>query len=91
MPYGGTYIGERSSAAPLNQDSPQVPEGFYRAAALLPQRFQASAEALPDSMRAQAEEIRLRRGCLPALLLPDGEKPFGAGKTGGEDLTDVLE
>ena len=51
-------------------------EGFETAAGLLPMELRKELEKLGGGVREQAEEIRLRSGREPALLLPEGERGF---------------
>ena len=68
-----------------------MPEGFFSAAALLPEVLRRPALALPEATRRRAEEVRLRRGFPPTLLLPEGERPFSGSVCGAEDISFVLE
>jgi len=64
---------------------------FDGAASLLPPGLQGAARFLDEEDKAGAEEIRLRTGCLPTVLLPDGEKPISNTPVTREDLNGVLE
>lgn len=66
-------------------------EGYENAAALLPQDIRQAALALSGGLRGAAEEIRLRSARRPALLLPEGESPFGDRAVSPRDLDTVLE
>lgn len=66
-------------------------EGFNNAAALLPLDIRQAALALAGAARASAEEIRLRSGRRPSLLLAEGESPFGDRAVQPHDLDTVLE
>ncbi len=66
-------------------------EGFDNAAGLLPQDMRQTLSALPGSARACAEELRLRSGRRPSLLLAEGESPFGDRAAQPRDLDTVLE
>ena len=66
-------------------------EGFDNAAGLLPQDMRQTLSALPGSVRACAEELRLRSGRRPSLLLAEGESPFGDRAVQPRDLDTVLE
>ena len=66
-------------------------EGFDNAAGLLPQDMRQTLSALPGSARACAEELRLRSGRRPSLLLAEGESPFGDRAVQPRDLDTVLE
>ncbi len=81
---GGTCIG-----CPQRRSSM---EDFNSVAALLPKELKAAALALPFNVRSEAEEVRLRAGRPPSVLLPDGELSFRAEKkVEREELTAVLE
>lgn len=76
----------------IGQEVMDMPEGFLAAAALLPDRLRAAALALPETDRLRAEEIRLRSGREPAVLLPEGERVFCRGvKADTRDMSAVLE
>lgn len=66
-------------------------EGFENAAALLPPDMRAELTELPGPLREGAEELRLRSGRRPALLLPEGESPVGRRTVQPRDLDTVLE
>lgn len=66
-------------------------KGFDNAAGLLPQDMRQTLSALPGSARACAEELRLRSGRRPSLLLAEGESPFGDRAVQPRDLDTVLE
>lgn len=66
-------------------------EGFDNAAGLLPQDMRQTLSALPGSARACVEELRLRSGRRPSLLLAEGESPFGDRAVQPRDLDTVLE
>lgn len=69
-----------------------MPEGFSRAASLLPDALAGAALALPETDRGRAEEIRLRAGREPSVLLPEGERVFCRGlKADARDMSEVLE
>jgi len=68
-----------------------MPEGFASAAALLPEALRRALEALPERDRDRAEELRLRSGRAPTLLLPEGERPFAAAPVDAETIARVLE
>ena len=53
------------------------PAAFDGVLNILPYALRGPAQALPDDFKAIAEEIRLRVGQIPAVLLPDGESPLG--------------
>lgn len=69
-----------------------MPEGFLAAAALLPDTLRAAALTLPERDRERIEEIRLRSGREPSVLLPEGERIFCRGiKAGTRDMGEVLD
>lgn len=69
-----------------------MPEGFAKAAALLPEALRAAALSLPEADRSRAEEIRLRAGREASVLLPEGERVFLRGAAvSARDLAEVLE
>ena len=57
-------------------------DSFESAAALLPRDIRGGVLALRDAERAAAEEIRLRCGHPPAVLMPGGDY-FGKRKPDG--------
>lgn len=58
---------------------------------MLPGSIIDELEKIPCQMRWSAEELRLRTGVLPALLLPEGEKFFGEKETSRNDLAYILD
>ena len=66
-------------------------DSFESAAALLPRDIRGGVLALRDAERAAAEEIRLRCGHPPAVLLPGGERTLGTRAVTPEDLASLLE
>ena len=66
-------------------------EGFDNAAGLLPQDIRQTAAALSEGAKRTAEELRLRSGRRPSLLLAEGESPFGDRAVQPRDLDTVLE
>ena len=66
-------------------------EGFDNAAGLLPQDMRQTLSALPGAARACAEELRLRSGRRPSLLLAEGESPFGDIQVAAPDSRTGLE
>lgn len=67
-------------------------KAFDTAAALLPPLLRRRAQMLPDGDKDRAEELRLRSGVIPTVLLSDGEKSLpGAGEVSPADLCAVLE
>ena len=69
-----------------------MPDGFALAAGLLPERIRRAAASLPAEICAAAEEVRLRCGAEPSLLLPEGETTLPqCGAVHSKDLSEVLE
>ena len=69
-----------------------MPDGFALASELLPERIRRAAASLPKETRGAAEEVRLRCGSEPSLLLPEGEVTLHeCGAVHSEDLSEVLE
>ena len=68
-----------------------MPEGFRAAAELLPGPLRSAAMALPEPQRRRTEELRLRLGRAPTLLLPEGERPLAGTAADAETLQLVLE
>lgn len=66
---------------------------FEQAAALLPARLRRAAQGLEKRDKSLAEEIRLRLGQPPTLLLPEGERPIPGctEPVRAEELSAVLE
>ncbi len=58
---------------------------------LLPHRFREAARRIERNDRAVAEELRLRFGTLPTLLLHNGEIPLGEEKVTKKDLEMLLD
>lgn len=59
---------------------------------LLPGELRNTLHHLPEKTASEVCEIRLRRGRLPAVTLPDGEHPLsGARPATDDDLARVLE
>ena len=61
------------------------------AALLLTKELRDLARQLPRQEREMAEEIRLRAGRRPVVLLPEGEKELGSAEMTRKDLDGVLE
>lgn len=61
------------------------------AAALLPKSISEVVIGCGDAEKGVAEEIRLRRGFPPGLLLPDGEKSLGCADVSAADIAHVLD
>lgn len=69
-----------------------MPNGFQAAAQVLPDCLRKAVMAVPEADRLRVEEIRLRSGREPAVVLPEGERVFCRGlKVGGQALREVLE
>jgi len=67
-------------------------QAYETAAALLPPLLRRRALLLPEDRMDAAEELRLRSGTEPAVLLPEGERPLpGAGAVSPGELAAVLE
>ena len=62
-------------------------DGFERALELLPRGWRQAASRFDET----AEEIRLRNGRSPTLLLPEGEHPFFQASVTEETLLQILE
>ena len=76
---------------PIND---QAAERFLQVTGLLPRELRQGAERLPEGDRTRAEELRLRAGRPPTVVLPEQEKvlPGCEGrKITREDLRLVLE
>ena len=69
-----------------------MPDGFELVSRLLPERIRRAAASLSAETRGAAEEVRLRCGAGPSLLLPEGETALAqCGAVHSEDLSEVLE
>lgn len=69
-------------------------ERFSQAAALLPWDLRKGAERLLEGDKSRVEELRLRAGRSPTVVLPEGEIPLPGCEermVTGEDLRTVLE
>ena len=66
-------------------------EGLTEALELLPEVLRGRFALLSGADRQRAEEIRLRRGYPPSLVLPEGEKSLGGGNVSAGDIAGVLE
>jgi len=64
---------------------------FDGAVELLPQSIRGAARFLDERDKEQAEELRLRSGHIPTVLLPSGEKELGGGAVTQKELHGVLE
>ena len=58
---------------------------------LLPFCVREQAWRMSRADRSAAEEFRLRIGCEPTVLFPDGERPLGSGLLKREDLQQTME
>ena len=65
-----------------------MPDGFDFALRLLPEELR---RGLDPAWRTRAEEIRLRCGGLPTVLLGERETPFSARSVTEEMLASVTE
>lgn len=68
-----------------------MPSGFDSAAELLPERIRRELSHFDKSVLGRAEEIRLRTGFMPTLLLPEGEKRFGTEAVTVDELRFVMD
>ncbi len=70
-----------------------APRRFRQAAALLPPALRGPMERLDSGTQSRVEEIRLRAGRPPALVLPEGERgvPGCGAPVCPQDLAQVLE
>ena len=76
----------------FGKEAMDMPDGFVLVTQLLPERIRRAAASLPVETRGAAEELRLRCGAEPSLLLPEGEITLSqCGAVRGEDLSEVLE
>jgi len=67
-------------------------DSYRQAAGVLPEPLRELALAVDEPYKAQAEEIRLREGRVPVLVLPDGEWPVpGAARVSSEELKRLVE
>ena len=65
--------------------------GFDEAAALLPPALRQGIQALPPLVRRNVEEIRLRAGRCPAVVVGGDELSLSAAKVGRRDLELTVE
>lgn len=67
-------------------------DSYRQAARVLPEPLRTLALAVDDAQMAQVEEIRMRVGQLPTLVLPEGEKPIpGAAGVVRRDLEQLVD
>ncbi|MBQ8974093.1 MAG: stage III sporulation protein AB [Oscillospiraceae bacterium] len=66
-------------------------KGFDGAAALLPPSLRENMYELLSGDRLRAEEIRLRLGRRPTVVLPEGEIAAGRTEVTGDDIAGVLD
>lgn len=67
-------------------------ESYRQAVGVLPEPLRAQALAVDEPLMAQAEEVRLRAGRVPTLVLPEGERSIpGAVPVDTELLDRVVE
>jgi len=73
--------------------SRQIPliNRYDEAVELLPYNLRAPARLIDEADKAAAEEFRFRMGQSPAIVLPEGERPFATGQVTAKELTAVLE
>ena len=64
---------------------------YDEAVELLPYQFRGPARLIDEMDKARAEEFRLRIGQAPAIVLPEGERPFASGAVTAKDLAAVTE
>jgi len=64
---------------------------YDQAVELLPYHLRGPARLIDELDKAAAEEFRLRMGQVPAVLLPEGERPFSSAPVTAKELTAVLE
>lgn len=64
---------------------------FEEAAALLPADIREEALTLPKDVRRRAEELRLRAGREPIVILSDGERALRCRRVAVRDLDSILE
>ncbi len=58
----------------------------------MPETLRSAACDIPESQKCRVEELRLRAGCEPKLLLPEGERSFFKGhRLRQAELISVLE
>ena len=65
--------------------------GFDEAAALLPPALRQGIQALPPLVRRNVEEIRLRAGRCPAVVVGGDELSLSAAKVGRRELELTVE
>lgn len=68
-----------------------VMQSYAAAVKLLPQELRPLYSAMEDGDKRTAEELRLRCGRAPAVLLPDGERELGSGLVTSSMLGTVIE
>lgn len=67
-------------------------ERYMQASGVLPEPLRTCARNVDRATMARTEELRLRVGRLPTLVLPEGERPVpGACAVSGKDLTQMVE
>lgn len=66
-------------------------ERYAAAASILPGRIRKAAMAIPEERRRKAEELRLRAGKRPTVLLPEGEIPLPCGPVEPEELETLCD
>ena len=68
-----------------------MPDGFERAAGLLPAVLRKAAGSMQPGQRVRAEEFRLRMGQAASVRLPEGELRIGGNPVDQETVAEVLE
>lgn len=67
-------------------------ENYMQAMRVLPEPLKAAALGVDGQVMRRAEELRLRVGRVPSLVLPEGERPVpGAAETTREEVRRVIE
>ncbi len=69
----------------------RVSDNYKNAVKLMPLHMRDCLQALSEREQVNTEEIRLRVGQVPSVLIADRERPVGDCKVGVRDLDSVLE
>ena len=64
---------------------------YDQAVELLPHGLRTAARRIDEMDKIKAEEFRLRAGHAPAIVLPEGERPFAKTPISARDLNAVVE
>ena len=64
---------------------------YRQAVQVLPPPLRRRALAVPAAEQGAAEEVRLRVGCPPSLVLPGGERQLGGPAVEGRELEQLVE